>query len=193
MAVAVLPCVPCLPWSPILLSSDADWRPEAHIARDASDKRNTTRLGNLFTLRTGFARYGAQRELFDSPARDRILLIRAKNFSPHGGLRLDEDCAYVLRHGPMFNEKAVVRPGQILFVRVGAGCYGRAAVVPPGLVAQADDWIHILAPKAMMNAAALVTWFHSRAGEAALRRLAKGVGTLSISKSSLADLRIPAG
>jgi len=193
MAVAVLPCVPRLPWFPVLLSSDADWRPEAHVSRSICDKRSTVRLGDHFTLRTGFARYGTQRQLYDSPSPARILLIRAKNFSPHGGLRLDKDCAYVSRHGPMFSEKSLVRPGEILFVRVGAGCYGRAAVVPAGLVAQADDWIHILTPKSAMNAAALVTWFHSRAGRAALRRLAKGVGTLSISKSSLAELRIPAG
>jgi len=193
MAVAILPRIQCLPWFPVCLSSDADWRPEAHVARNAGNKRSTVRLGDLFTLRTGFARYGAQRQLFDSPVRDRILLIRAKNFSPHGGLQLDKNCVYICCRGPMFNEKAVVCPGEILFVRVGVGCYGRAAVVFPGLVAQADDWIHILTPKAATNSAALVTWFHSRAGKAALRRLAKGVGTLSISKSSLAELRIPAG
>ena len=78
-----------------------------------------------------------------------------------------------------------------VFVRVGAGCYGRTAMVPKGLVAQADDWIHVLTPRLKVNGRGVVDWFNSETGRAAVRRLAKGVGTLSVSKSSLAELRIP--
>jgi type I restriction enzyme M protein len=191
MGVAVLPCVPCLPWFPALLSPDSDWRPEAFTVTSPKALAAAIRLGDLFHLRTGFARYGAQRTLFDSSGPDRILLIRAKNFAPHGGLRLDRECAYIARHGPMFRDKAIVHPGEILFVRVGAGCCGRVAVVPPSLVAQADDWIHILTPKAGVDPQAVVDWLNGAEGRAALRRLAKGVGTLSISKSSLAEMRMP--
>jgi hypothetical protein len=91
----------------------------------------------------------------------------------------------------MFCEQSAVRSGEILFVRVGAGCYGRTALVPPGLTAQADDWIHVLTPLAVVNNAGLVEWFNSEAGRLEVKRLAKGVGTLSVSKSSLAELRIP--
>jgi PIN domain nuclease of toxin-antitoxin system len=58
--------------------------------------------------------------------------------------------------------------------------------------AQADDWIHVLTPLVKVDGTAVVAWFNSEAGRAEVRRLAKGVGTLSVSKSSLAELRIPA-
>jgi len=190
--LSAVPCIPCVPWFPVVLSNHSDWRPEAHIARDARDEDRTIRLGDLFTLRTGFARYGDRRELFDSPARDRIPFIRAKNLLPAGGLRLDANLVFISRNGLMFRKAAVVRPGEVLFVRVGVGCYGRAAVVPPGLVAQADDWIHILTPRAGVDAQAVADWMNAAEGRAEVRRLAKGVGTLSVSKASLASLRVPA-
>jgi hypothetical protein len=84
-----------------------------------------------------------------------------------------------------------VQSGEIIFVRVGAGCYGRTALMPPGLEAQADDWIHVLTPLADVDANGLVEWFNSETGRTEVRRLAKGVGTLSVSKSSLAELEIP--
>lgn len=175
-----------------LLAPRADWRPEALAAALLAASSPTACLGDLFNLRTGFARYGSQRALFGSPGPDRILLIRARNFSPHGGLRLGHNCAYIARNGPMFSAKAVVRPGEVLFVRVGAGCYGRVAAVPRGLVAQADDWIHVLTPTTTLDAPALVAWFHAPEGRSAVRCLAKGVGAPSVSKASLAALRIPA-
>ncbi|OHE81000.1 MAG: hypothetical protein A2107_15250 [Verrucomicrobia bacterium GWF2_62_7] len=64
--------------------------------------------------------------------------------------------------------------------------------MPPGLVAQADDWIHILTPKAVGKTQAVADWLNEAEGRAGLRCLAKGVGTMSISQSSLAGLRIPA-
>ncbi len=77
------------------------------------------------------------------------------------------------------------------FVRVGAGCYGRTALMPHGLEAQADDWIHVLTPTDDVDCEGLVEWFNSEEGRSQIRRLAKGVGTLSISKTSLAEMRIP--
>ena len=63
--------------------------------------------------------------------------------------------------------------------------------MPLGLEAQADDWIHVLTPLAEVDGLGLVEWFNSDEGRTEVRRLAKGVGTLSVSKSSLAELRIP--
>jgi hypothetical protein len=145
----------------------------------------------LFKLRTGYALYGDKRQFLESPGDKRVLLIRAKNVAPEGGLRLDRNCAYIPSDGEMFCEQSVVRPGEIMFVRVGAGCYGRTALMPPGLEAQADDWIHVLTPLADVDSNRLVEWFNSKTGRTEVRRLAKGVGTLSVSKSSLAELRIP--
>jgi len=178
-------------WKKIVLVEAEDWRPEAQ----SGDRRilgvKTVRLGDLFKLRTGYALYGDKRQFLESPGDKRVLLIRAKNVAPEGGLRLDRNCAYIPSDGEMFCEQSVVRPGEIMFVRVGAGCYGRTALMPPGLEAQADDWIHVLTPLADVDSNRLVEWFNSKTGRTEVRRLAKGVGTLSVSKSSLAELRIP--
>ena len=177
-------------WKQVVLADSEDWRPEAHTTVTETDG-TSVRLGDLFRLRTGYALYGEKRELFERPSDKRVLLIRAKNLAPQGGLRLEQNCAYVMRDGDMFCDQSVVKPGELLFVRVGAGCYGRTALVPAGLEAQADDWIHVLTPLAEVDGAGVVDWFNSEEGRTAVRRLAKGVGTLSVSKSSLAELRLP--
>jgi type I restriction enzyme M protein len=179
-------------WKKTVLAGVEDWRPEAHNGQRRTTDVETVRLGDVFRLRTGYALYGDKRQFLESPGEKRVLLIRAKNLAPEGGLRLDRNCAYIPSDGEMFCEQSVVRPGEIMFVRVGAGCYGRTALMPPGLEAQADDWIHVLTPLAKVDSIGLVEWFHSETGRAEVRRLAKGVGTLSVSKSSLAELKIPA-
>ncbi|MCC7518482.1 MAG: N-6 DNA methylase [Verrucomicrobiae bacterium] len=178
-------------WRPVILADASDWRPEAHEDAPMGANTDGIRLGDVCRLRTGFACYGAKRELFERPSSNRIPLLRAKNFKAEGGLRLDHDLAYVCRDGPMFAEDAVVRPGEVLFVRVGMGCYGRAASVPARLHAQADDWIHVLTPFARLDANGLADWLNSAEGRQQVSRLAKGVGALSVSKSSLAELRVP--
>ena len=178
-------------WKKAVLAEKTDWRPEAQSSERPAADAKTVRLGDVFRLRTGYALYGSKREFFEEPSDERVLLIRAKNLAPEGGLRLDRNCAYIPCDGEMFCEQSVVRPGEILFVRVGAGCYGRTALVPPGLTAQADDWIHVLTPLAKVDNDGLIGWFNSESGRSEVRRLAKGVGTLSVSKSSLAELRVP--
>jgi predicted RNA methylase len=178
-------------WQKVVLADESDWRPEAHHAKTRVTFSDGVKLGGVFRLRTGFALYGKQRELLESPGRDGVLLIRAKNMAPEGGLRLTQNCGYINRHGDAFCEESAVQPGEILFVRVGAGCYGRTALMPHGLEAQADDWIHILTPIDNVNCEGLVQWFNSEEGRSQIRRLAKGVGTLSISKASLAEMQIP--
>jgi len=178
-------------WQKVVLADESDLRPEAHYSKTPATFSDGVKLGDVFRLRTGFALYGKQRELLDSPGRDGVLLIRAKNMSPEGGLRLTQNCGYINRHGDAFCEESSVQPGEILFVRVGAGCYGRTALMPHGLEAQADDWIHILTPTDNVDCEGLVEWFNTEEGRSQIRRLAKGVGTLSISKASLAEMQIP--
>lgn len=179
-------------WKQAVLADERDWRPEAQKSAVRERSCGSVRLGDIFSLRTGFARYGEKREFFDVPGDHRLLLIRAKNIAPEGGVRLHKNRAYISRGGEMFSRKSVVHPGEILFVRVGAGCYGRTAVVPQKLDAQADDWIHVLTPLFDVDCQGVVEWFNGDSGREAVRRMAKGVGTLSVSKSSLAELRLPA-
>jgi type I restriction enzyme M protein len=178
-------------WKSVVLADHEDWRPEA-LNESADQTISTVRLGDLFRLRTGYAAYGGKRELLDVNGPDRTILIRAKNISPDGGLRLEKDCAFIRTCGQMYCEESMVKAGEILFVRVGAGCYGRTALIHECLEAQADDWIHILTPVVKVDAKGIIEWFNSESGRAAVRKLAKGVGTLSVSKKSLAELRVPA-
>lgn len=178
-------------WKQAVLADEEDWRPEVQSEAGKKKLKDSIRLSDLFQLRTGFALYGNKRKFFDCHSDKRVLLIRAKNLAPEGGLRLNHNCAYIARNGEMFCNKSAVRPGEILFVRVGAGCCGRTALVPQGLEAQADDWIHVLTPLKGVDSRKVVEWFNSDAGRTAVRTLAKGVGTLSISKTSLGSLMIP--
>ena len=184
--------LPANEWTSVVLADITDWRPEAQLTAATQYDEETIRLGDVFRLRTGFAAYGDKRELHDEPAQNRVLLLRAKNLCPEGGLRLTSNLAYIRKSGPMFREDAVVQPGEVLFVRVGAGCYGRTALMPLRLQAQADDWIHVLTPIGEIDAEGFVNWMNGPDGRVQIQRLAKGVGTLSVSKSSLAELRIPA-
>src|SRR5665213_470193 len=164
-------------WKKVVLAEKTDWRPEAQSGERRAADAKTVRLGDIFKLRTGYALYGNKRKFFEEPSDERVLLIRAKNLAPEGGLRLDRNCAYISNEGEMFCEQSAVRPGEILFVRVGAGCYGRTALVPAGLTAQADEWIHVLTTLAKVDNVGLVEWFNSEAGRSEIRRLAKGVST----------------
>jgi type I restriction enzyme M protein len=190
-------------WMAVNLAETEDWRPEAHQGdghpTEASQiAEGWVRLGDVVDARTGSAKYGVLRELFDEPAPDRLMLMRAKNVDPAGGLRInpaEDEVAYISKSGAMFRESAVLEAGEILFVRVGAGCYGRTALIPKGLVAQADDWIHVLTPFPSVkgfDASGLVRWMNTDEGKAMIKRMAKGVGTVSISKSALMELLIPA-
>lgn len=178
----------------LVLAEISDWRAEAQAGAEAdagAPAGAAVRLGDVFRLRTGFAAYAKKRMLFADPGADRLLLLRAKNIRPDGGLRTEQDAAFLAVGGPVHRAEAELRPGEIVFVRVGAGCYGRTALVPDGLRAQADDWMHILTPTRPIDAAGLVAWMNGEEGRAVIRRMAKGVGTLSVSRSALAGLRIP--
>jgi hypothetical protein len=63
--------------------------------------------------------------------------------------------------------------------------------MPKGIIAQADDWIHLLTPHEGVDAPEIIEWLNTDFGQDSLRRIAKGVGTLSLSKSSLAQLVLP--
>ncbi len=189
-AVAALPLVQWRKfesnWGRASLQDRLDWlvAPDPKVA-------GTIALGEMFRLRRGRAQYAGQRELFLEPSPERLLLLRAKNIAPDGALRLAANCAFISRSGAMFHQASVVQPGEILFVRVGARCYGRVALVPAGLEAQADDWLTILTPIASINGAAVVGWLNSPEGRSTVERLAKGIGSVSVSQASLAGLRIP--
>jgi type I restriction enzyme M protein len=93
----------------------------------------------------------------------------------------------------MDNKKAHTEIGDIVFVRVGVGCIGRAAVVTKesdkGIC---DDWIYILRVKdERLSPFYLALWLQTKIMQKEIRRLARGVGTITIPISLVKELPIP--
>jgi len=176
------------------LINTEDWRPENLVfikMRQLCKKLDWACLGELVKLRTGFVKYGKDR-IFDSkPKKRSCQLIVAKNFLPVTGLDLDKARNFIDADNSSFSIKAKINNGEILFVRVGVGCCGRVAVFDGDNDAQADDWIHILTPQQGVDPWYITSWMASSYGQRLIKLISHGVGTVSISKSSLGQLLIP--
>lgn len=168
-----------------------DWRPERLALRDYGAD-NWMLLSELVTLRSGFVKYGKER-CFNviSKTENYYQLIVARNFLAPAGLDLRKAVYLIDENNPSFSEKAVLKKGDILFVRVGVGCCGRVAVFDYDINAQADDWIHIMTPRDGINPWYLASWIASSYGQWLIKQMAHGVGTVSVSKSKLSSLRVP--
>lgn len=170
------------------LSKLSDWRPESLSIISIKDGSH---LSDLVKLRTGFALYGEKRYFNSEFEKNTYQLILAKNFLPVAGLNMNRVKYFINRNNPAFSSKAVLYKGEILFVRVGAGCCGRVAVFDSDINAQADDWIHILTPKEKINSWYIAAWIASSFGQRLLKLMSYGVGTVSISKTTLGQLLVP--
>ncbi len=142
----------------------------------------------LWEIRGGHAKYGAQRRFAESG----IPFLSAKTVTPVG-IDPRRDGRYIAPGSLMDHPGARVRRGDVLFVRVGVGCIGRAAVVleedEEGL---ADDYIYILRfrPDVMRpEFFALLTQTAFFRQE--LRRIWRGTGTVTVPQRLLRELRIP--
>ncbi|RKY99775.1 MAG: hypothetical protein DRQ10_05545 [Candidatus Hydrothermota bacterium] len=128
-------------------------------------------------IRQGRTLYGKERTF----SKTGIPFISAKTFTEFG-LDLSRDRKFVLPGSKMDFKKAHVRVGELLFVRVGVGCIGRTAVITDdeekGI---ADDWIYIIEVKdARISAFYLHFWLQTPMIQKEIRRLARGVGTVTI-------------
>ncbi len=177
------------------LAKFTDWRPESlsiiSMRKESYKNGHWDMLSELVKLRTGFAVYGEKRYFDSEYKKDRYQLIAAKNFQPIAGLDIDRVKYFVDQNNPAFSSKAIIRKDEILFVRVGVACCGRTAVFDYDIKAQADDWIHILTPREGINPWYVAAWIASSFGQRLLRLMSYGVGTVSISKTTLGHLLIP--
>lgn len=173
----------------------ADWRPESVWARESYVDLvgpDGARLGDLAErISTGFATYGSQRQVLREKPPRGVRLIAAKNFRRTGGLDLSREKRYIRRDGPCFCGRALVRDGDLLFVRVGAGCCGRVAVAHPQEPSQADDWIHMVRLRPGIDPHYLAAWLLSEPGSRIVNSLRHGVGTVSISRAALSGIPVP--
>ncbi|MCD6327876.1 N-6 DNA methylase [bacterium] len=152
-------------------------------------------LSALVDVRTGFAKYGddASKILTTQPRgkKDRyIRLLKAKNLSIYG-FDFRKHKFFLRRDQDIFRSWACVDVGDVMVVRVGAGCVGRAvAVIDEKQAGQADDWILIVKPK-RINPSFLAFYLNSSIGRAFVMREAQGTGALSISKGKLLNVKAP--
>jgi type I restriction enzyme M protein len=177
------------------LREESDWRPEsACITKSYPEVAGpgAPRLADLAErISTGFAVYGDKRQILRGRPRLGVRLIAAKNFRPTGGLDFSRESRYIRRDGPCFSPRALVRDGDLLFVRVGVACCGRVAVAHADGVCQADDWLHIVRLRPGVDPHYVAAWLMSEAGARMVSRIRHGVGTVSISRSALSAIPVP--
>ncbi|MEO0212802.1 MAG: N-6 DNA methylase [candidate division WOR-3 bacterium] len=137
----------------------------------------------------GRAKYGKER-LFSSSG---IPFISAKTITPFGVIDFSKDRKFIEPGSIMDNKKAYADIGDVVFVRVGVGCIGRTAVITKesekGI---ADDWIYIIRNKdPRLSPFYLALWFQTYTIQKEIRRLARGVGTMTIPIALVKELPVP--
>ena len=104
---------------------------------------------------------------------------------------MSRDEKYVEPNSAMDKKRAYLKPGDIVFVRVGVGCSGRAAVVMDNLdKGIADDWIYIMRTKDV-SPIYLTLFLQTKVGQWQVNSLKRGVGTVTIPQSLLKKLLVP--
>jgi type I restriction enzyme M protein len=138
-------------------------------------------------IKQGRTKYGNERKFSEKG----IPFISAKTVTPYG-IDFSKDARFVQPGSSMDYKNAHVEIGDIVFVRVGVGCIGRAAVITSeeekGI---ADDWIYILQVKdKRLTPYYLVFWLQTPTIQHEIKRLARGVGTITIPISLLKEIPI---
>ncbi len=138
-------------------------------------------------IKQGRTKYGEERKF----SMKGIPFISAKTVTPYG-IDFSRDKKFVQPDSPMDYKNAHVDIGDVVFVRVGVGCIGRAAVITSeeekGI---ADDWIYILRVKDnRLSPYYLAFWLQTSVIQQEIRRLSRGVGTITIPISLLKEIPI---
>jgi type I restriction enzyme M protein len=137
-------------------------------------------------FQTGRTLYGAKRVF----AQQGLRFLHATNITDIG-IDYTRNERYVEPNSPMDSPKAHVCPEDILFVRVGAGCAGRTAVVvDEDDMGVASDYIHIIRVQGI-DPYFLVVYLKTRFGKQAIDLRKHGVATISLNKTDVLSLPIP--
>jgi len=150
-------------------------------------KRKFSPLAKYCTyFQTGRTLYGEKRGFSQRGLR----FLHATNIRDIG-IDYGRDLRYIEPGSPMDSPKAHARPGDILFVRVGVGCAGRAAVVVDDEdVGVASDYIHIIRVQGV-DPYFLVAYLKTPFAKKAIDLRKHGVATVSLNKSDVLSLPIP--
>lgn len=144
-------------------------------------------LGELLDeLRTGGSAYGRDRAFADRGLR----YISARTVT-WLGIDFSREERFIEPGSRMDVAAGHVRAGDILLVRVGVGCAGRATLVTGlGDKGVANDYIHILRAS-RVHPGYVALFLQSRLGQRQLARRKHGVGTVSLSHRDLRGVQIP--
>ena len=140
-------------------------------------------------MRCGQTEYGPNRKFYDRGIR----FISAKVVTPIG-LDFTRDNRKFIKPGSSMDKKrAYVEVEDLLFVRVGVGCIGRAAVViDQEDLGVADDWIYIIkVKKEICSPYYLAMFLQSKYGKIQIDKAKRGVGTVTIPQKLLKDILVP--
>jgi len=159
------------------------------ISESIKFKLPSTRLEELITaMFCGSTQYGEKRKFSDNG----IHFISAKVITSLGIDFTREQRKYVEPGSVMDKRKAHVKVGDVLFVRVGVGCIGRAAVVvDENDLGIADDWIYIIKVKKGYSPYYLAIFLQSKYGKMQIDNAKRGVGTVTIPQRLLKEILIP--
>jgi len=159
-----------------------------------SDTIHFKKLKEFVKIYNGFTKYGEDKKKIyhniDNTNRDEyIRLIKAKNIS-RIGFKYDDNF-FIKRDEDIYKPSACVKAKDVLVIRVGAGCSGRAfCVINEKYSGQVDDWIFILR-NSKINPAFLSFYLNSSIGKEFVNMEKQGTGTISISKSKLGNVMVP--
>ncbi|MCD6594876.1 N-6 DNA methylase [bacterium] len=146
------------------------------------------RLDEIVEMKNGYAEYGEKRK-FGANGKH---LITAKNVTRYG-IDYNRSKKIVTPGSSMDRESAYVFVEDIVFVRVGEGCMGRAAVIAEkedeGI---ADDWIYILRKAGLfsndISPYYIALYLQTPLIQKEIRSLSRGVGTPTIPRRELAKI-----
>jgi len=113
-----------------------------------------------------------------------------KNERQKHGFKFNDNF-FIKRDEDIYKPSACVKVKDVLVIRVGAGCSGRAfCVINEKYSGQVDDWIFILR-NSKINPAFLSFYLNSSIGKEFVNMEKQGTGTISISKSKLGNVMVP--
>jgi type I restriction enzyme M protein len=165
--------------------------PKTYISQEAPKfKLPTFRLKELINdMFCGGTEYGEKRKFVNKGIR----FISAKVVTPLGIDFTKDHRKFVEPNSPMDKKRAHVKIGDVLFVRVGVGCIGRAAVITDEMdLGVADDWIYIIrVKKESVSPYYLTIFLQSACGKAQIERAKRGVGTVTIPQRLLKETLVP--
>ena len=150
----------------------------------------TKKLGELINeIRCGATEYGSKRRFSDAGIR----FISAKVVTSLGLDFTRDNRRFVKPGSPMDKKRAHTKKGDVLFVRVGVGCIGRAAVViDEHDVGIADDWIYIIRVKeGEISPYYLALFLQTKYGKIQIDKAKRGVGTVTIPQKLLKEIIVP--